>query len=116
MAKAQKKIQTVPEPQNKLDGYFASQPLWDIAQKFDAIEHSISPDFIDQFRTYKYQVLGLVAENMDVVEHPEVQKAIARETSKVVNALSKESAAAISGNITAEIFGAANDNIRKISS
>ena len=96
----------------KLETHFASQHLWDLAQKFEALEPSIAIDFIDEFRKYKYQVLWLVAENMDVVEHPEVQKAIARETSKVVTALSKENQAATWGQITAEIFSAANNNIR----
>lgn len=85
-----------------------------MAGKFEALEGNISPEFITQFRNYKYQVLGLVAENMDVVHNPEVQKTIARETSRVVNALSRESAATMNGQITAEIFSAANNNIRVI--
>jgi hypothetical protein len=51
---------------------------------------------------------------MDVVENAAVQKAIARETTKVVHALSKERQAEVGGKITSEIFSAANNNIRLI--
>lgn len=100
------------EVKPRLDRHFSSQPLWDLAQKFEALESSIAFDFLEEFRKYKYQVLGLVAENMDVVEHPDVQKAIAQETTRVVKALSKENQAAKHWKITAEIFSAANNNIR----
>lgn len=84
-----------PISTNKLETHFQSQPLGSLAEKFEALESQVAIDFIEQFRRYKYQVLGLVAENMDVVDHPEVQKAIARETARVVDTLSKESAAAM---------------------